>query len=108
MHLVFAFAFCVGCAPEPPSKDDPWFGHDKLLHFIASSVIQSGTHTALRVTGSDYARASRGAALATLTAGVGKELWDLHQGRDFSFRDLTWDGIGGVTAAVVVRQVDRK
>lgn len=108
MHLVVAFAYCLGCGPVPPSQDDPWFGRDKFLHFLVSAAIQSGAHTVLRANGSNYAAASRGAALVTLTAGVGKELYDLHQGRDFSFRDLTWDGIGGVTGAVLVRQVDNK
>ena len=42
----------------------------------------------------------------TAAAGVGKELWDRHRHRDFSLRDLTWDGIGGVTGAAIVRQLD--
>ena len=44
----------------------------------------------------------------TLTAGVGKELWDRHRGGDASLRDLTWDGIGGATGAVVMRQADHR
>jgi putative lipoprotein len=111
MHFVFAFAFALPGGPPArpaPSKDDPWFGRDKLLHFTASALIQSGTHIVLRSMGDDYGRASRGAALITLTAGVGKELYDRHAGRDFSLRDLTWDGIGGVTAAVAMRQLDTK
>ena len=93
-------------APARRSSRDPWFGRDKLLHFAASAVIQGGAHAVLRANGHDYASASRGAALATLTAGVGKELWDRHRGRDASFRDLAWDGIGGVTGAVAMRRLD--
>jgi uncharacterized protein YfiM (DUF2279 family) len=62
----------------------------------------------LRANGRDYGNASRGAALATVSVGVGKELWDRHRQRDFSFRDLAWDGIGGVTGAIVMRQSDRR
>lgn len=93
-------------APARRSSRDPWFGRDKLLHFAASAVIQGGAHAVLRANGHDYESASRGAALATLTAGVGKELWDRHRGRDASFRDLAWDGIGGVTGAVAMRRLD--
>jgi len=94
-------------APARPSGRDPWFGRDKFLHFAASAIIQGGAHAVLRANGHDYGSASRGAALVTLSAGVGKELWDRHRGRDASFRDLAWDGIGGVTGAVAMRRVDR-
>ena len=104
MKLVLFVAMFGG--PQRP-HEDPWFGRDKLLHFTASAVVQCAAHAALRSTGSDYAAASRGAAVVTLTVGVSKELWDRHQGGDASLRDLAWDGIGGVSGAVVVRQVDR-
>lgn len=108
IRLAFVFTLWTHHPAPAPSRDDPWFGRDKLLHFTASALIQGTTHAVLRANGADYQQASRAAALATLTAGVGKELWDRHRGRDFSLRDLTWDAIGGTTAAVVVRQVDRK
>ena len=57
--------------------------------------------------GRDYGCASTGAAFVTAAAGIGKELWDRSRGRDASLRDLTWDAVGGVSAAVVIRQVDR-
>ena len=105
--LVFILWGQPGARSPTPSDTDPWFGRDKLLHFTASALIQGTVHSVLRANGRDYGAASRGAALATLTAGVGKELWDRHRKRDFSFRDLTWDGIGGVAGAVVMRQVDK-
>jgi putative lipoprotein len=109
MNLVFAFTLWAGTAGggRMPSPQDPWFGRDKLLHFTASALIQSVAHSAFRWRGAPYERASWGAAAVTATAGIGKELWDRHRQRDFSLRDLTWDGIGGATAAVVIRQVDR-
>ena len=105
MHL--AFLFVLWGPPARPSDSDPWFGRDKLLHFTASAFIQGAAHSVLRANGRDYGASSRGAALVTLTAGVGKELWDRHRHRDFSFRDLAWDGIGGVVGAVVMRQAAR-
>ena len=106
MKFFLAFTLAIGGAPVP-SERDPWFGRDKLLHFTASALIQGAAHAAFRARSASYAQASWGAAAVTATAGVGKELWDRHHKRDFSFRDLTWDGIGGISAAVVARQVDR-
>ncbi|MFI5311263.1 MAG: hypothetical protein ACHQQ3_08535 [Gemmatimonadales bacterium] len=106
MKFFLAFTLFTG-GPHAPSPSDPWFGHDKFLHFTASALIQGAAHSYFRWRGASYGQASWGAAAATATAGIGKELWDRHQKRDFSFRDLTWDGIGGVSAAIVVRQIDR-
>ncbi|MCX5756761.1 MAG: hypothetical protein NTX19_11745 [Gemmatimonadetes bacterium] len=78
----WALVFVLWGNPALPSDRDPWFGRDKVFHFAAS-------------------------ALTTLTVGIGKELWDRHQKRDFSLRDLAWDGIGGVAGAVAVRQIDK-
>jgi putative lipoprotein len=108
MHFVFVFALW-GAPPErpAPSGRDPWIGHDKLLHFVASAAVQGAAHAAFRARGADYGAASRGAAAITLTVGVSKELWDRHRGGDASLRDLAWDVVGGTTGAVVVRQADR-
>ena len=105
MQFVLAFALW-GRSPLPAGRD-PWLGRDKFFHFAASAVIQGATHAALRANGRDYRAASRGAAVVTLAAGVGKELWDRYRHRDFSIRDLAWDGAGGVAGAVVMRQAGR-
>jgi len=102
MRFVLFVALFGG--PQRPSED-PWFGRDKLLHFTASAAIQCATHAVLRANGNDYGGASRGAALATLTVGISKELWDRQRGGDASLRDLAWDAAGGVSGAVVMRQV---
>lgn len=106
MKFFLAFTLFTG-GPATPSPGDPWFGRDKLLHFTASAVIQGAAHAAFRSRGASYGQASWGAAAVTATAGVGKELWDRHRRRDFSFRDLAWDGIGGASGAIIARQVDR-
>ncbi|HVZ47590.1 MAG TPA: hypothetical protein VG916_02290 [Gemmatimonadaceae bacterium] len=95
--------------PVPPARPaDAWFARDKAFHFAASALIQGAAHAAFRARGADYGAASRGAAVVTLTAGIGKEVWDhYHPGHDASARDLAWDVAGGATAAVVARRIDR-
>ena len=104
MNLVLVVALFGGPARR---GDDAWLGRDKFLHFAASAAVQCATHAVLRANGNDYGEASRGAAIATLTVGVSKELRDRHRGGDASLRDLAWDGVGGVSGAVVMRQVGR-
>lgn len=105
MKFFLVFTLATGGAPH--AAPDPWFGRDKLLHFTASALIQGAAHAAFRSRSATYAQASWGAAAVTAGAGVGKELWDRRRNRDFSLRDLAWDGIGGAVGAVIVRQVDR-
>jgi uncharacterized protein YfiM (DUF2279 family) len=107
--LVFG-AVQFGAAPERARQgpDDHWLARDKAYHFVASALIQSVAHTALRTTGSPYAEASVAAGVVTLGAGVGKELWDRSRGRIFSWKDLGADFAGGGTGAVLVRQLDDK
>lgn len=106
MNLLLVFTLWTG-GHAPPAPRDPWLGRDKLLHFTASALIQGAAHSAFRARGAPYGRSSWGAAAVTASAGIGKELWDRHRRRDFSMRDLVWDGIGGASAAVAVRQLDR-
>jgi uncharacterized protein YfiM (DUF2279 family) len=40
----------------------------------------------------------------TLTVGVGKELWDRHDGGTFSWKDLAADGAGAGAGAVLIRR----
>jgi putative lipoprotein len=106
VKFFLAFTLLTG-GPSVPGPRDPWFGRDKAVHFTVSALIQGAAHSAFRARGARYAEASWGAAAVTASAGIGKELWDRHRKRDFSFRDLTWDGIGGASGAVVVRRIDR-
>lgn len=106
MKFVLAFAIWGGPAPARP-PEDPWFGRDKALHFVASAAIQGATHALLRSRGVEYGPASRGAAAVTLTVGVAKEWRDKRRGGDPSARDVVWDVAGMTAGAVGVRQVDR-
>lgn len=99
-------SFQFGAPPER-SPEDPWFGRDKLYHFVGSAVIQGAGHALGRAVGLDYREAAWTAAGITLTAGLSKEFYDRAQGRFFSWRDLTADAAGGGIGAIGVRQVDR-
>lgn len=109
MNLALAFTLWWTPGPLPPLAPprDSWFGRDKAFHFVASALVQGTAHTVFRATGADYGRASRGAALVTLTVGIGKEWWDRSHRGDASARDLAWDALGGIAGAVGVRQIDR-
>jgi putative lipoprotein len=109
--MKFALAFVLSGFPfggpprEPPA--DHWFAADKAKHFLVSAVVQGVGHSVLRANGFAYRDAAWTAGLGTLSVGVGKELWDRHRGRVFSWRDLGADVAGGSMGAVVMRQVDR-
>jgi putative lipoprotein len=108
VNLVLAFTLAFGAPPSRPKPlPDPWFGRDKAAHYTVSALIQGAAHAGLRWRGASYGSASLGAAAATAVAGIGKELWDKQRKRDFSLRDLTWDAAGGVTGAVIARQLDK-
>ena len=108
MKWFLVFSLWTGGPTRPEVKDpDPWFRIDKLEHFGASMIIQSWAHTTFRARGASYARASWGAAAVTGAAGIGKELWDRTHHGDFSYRDLTADGIGLLSGAVMMRQIDK-
>jgi putative lipoprotein len=85
---------------------DPWFGHDKLLHFeAAGSLAVVGYAGGSMLTTDRPARAATGLALG-LGAGIIKELWDLDGHGDASWRDLTWDAVGAATGVLVAAAFD--
>ena len=85
---------------------DDWFGRDKALHFGASAGIALGGYGGAALLSDDVrVRLAVGGGLA-LSAGVGKELWDLSGHGDASWRDLTWDAVGTVTGLAVAVTLD--
>lgn len=86
---------------------DAWFGRDKALHFGASAALATGGYALTSVfSESRTARLIGGAGLA-LTAGAGKELYDLLGPGDPSWRDLVWDVIGTSAGLLLAYTVDR-
>ena len=76
-------------APARAADPDPWLAADKWQHFGISSALAAG-----------------GYGVGALTAGVGKELWDLGGGGTPSWRDLTWDVAGTATGLLTAWLVD--
>jgi putative lipoprotein len=88
---------------------DPWFGRDKALHFSFSAALAGGGYggAALLTRCEDRRwRLLAGAGVA-LTAGIGKELYDLSGHGDASARDLFWDAVGTATGLLVAWTIDR-
>ncbi len=111
MEFPFAIAFVISGfpfgGPQHQRPRDDWFAVDKAKHFVVSAVIQGVGHSVLRANGYEYREAAWTAGTVTLSTGLAKEFWDVRRGRLFSWKDLVADGVGGVTGAVVMRQVDR-
>ena len=109
MKFALVFVLFSGKFGAPPERapEDPWFGRDKLYHFVGSAVIEGAGHAIGRSAGLEYRDAAWTAAGITLGTGVAKELHDRADGRFFSWRDLTADVAGGATGAVLARQLDR-
>ena len=96
----------TAATPAAAADPDPWFGHDKLLHFEATATIAAAGYAGAAVATEDWRlRAAAGFGLA-VTAGAAKELWDLDGHGDASWRDFTWDVVGALTGVAVARTVD--
>jgi putative lipoprotein len=85
---------------------DPWFGHDKALHFAASASIATIAYGGAALKTED--RSTRVAAAITIALGAGvlKETWDLAGHGDASWRDLTWDVVGTATGVLFAYAID--
>ncbi len=95
--LVFSLAF----GPAGDAPRDPWFGADKVKHFLVSAFTQSVAYSALQAAGVDRTPALAGATAITLGVGLGKELVDHRTGGWASGRDIAWN-LAGMGAASVV------
>ena len=99
--LVFLVAGASG------AESDPWWGRDKALHFSACGMLAGdGYGTASVLSKRESTRVLAGFGLA-VAAGVGKEVYDKTGHGDPSWRDLTWDVVGGATGAAISWIIDR-
>jgi len=85
---------------------DPWFGHDKELHFAASASIAIVVYAGASFQTESRPKRAIAATSIALSAGIAKELWDLSGHGDASWRDLTWDVIGATTGTLVAYVID--
>jgi uncharacterized protein YfiM (DUF2279 family) len=83
---------------------DPWFGVDKMKHFLLAAFVQNVGYGAVRATGASHNASLLAATAATAGISVGKELWDKHAGGTPSVRDLAWDAAGAGAATLLLRR----
>ena len=83
-----------------PAHADEWLGKDKFYHFSASVAVGSGVFLGSAYLYDEGTPAAWSAmSMGTVvTVGVGKELYDLGAGKEFSGKDLAWGVAGGVVA----------
>jgi putative lipoprotein len=90
--LVFT-CLAVGL-PAHAADPDPWWGQDKALHFTVSIGLGSGGYAGSAVWLAErWQRVVAGSGFS-LALGAGKELYDLADHGDASWRDITWDVAG--------------
>ena|SRR5689334_18366649 len=85
-------------------RGDRWFAADKVKHFFMAAFVESGSFSALRLTGMHRGPALDAAIGAAAGISVGKEVYDRLSGGDPSVKDLTWDAAGIAGAAVALHQ----
>ena len=74
---------------------DKWFGGDKILHFSAGFAIPGLTyHFYVCRLERDEDRGKVYAVSLTALLALGKELYDKKKKGHFSWKDLTWSGLG--------------
>lgn len=99
--LVLSLAFG---RPQEHHGGDRWTGLDKWEHFAASAVVQSVAYGMAR-SGQGHSASLRVGGAAVVVVGVAKETFDWRTKGEFSLKDLTWDGFGGVAAALALHAV---
>ena len=110
MKIVLVVA-CVALLFSPRAHaqqqdTDPWFGHDKALHFAASASIAVVVYAGASFQTESRPKRAIAATSVSVSAGIAKELWDLSGHGDASWRDLTWDVIGATTGTLVAYVID--
>lgn len=97
-HALVALLIAAGPATSP----DPWWGADKLKHFLVSAFVQSVVFSGARAAGVNRDVAQVGAGSVTMAVGVWKEVRDRRVTGRFSARDLGWDAAGALAAAALL------
>ena len=106
-HLLVLVVGLSGSTPRVAGAR--WFGVDRVKHFFVSFFVQSASYTLLRTANLGDGPALTGAAAATATVGLSKEVWDRRHGKPFEVGDLAWDALGaGAASALLLHTIDQK
>lgn len=89
------------------SAADPWFGTDKVKHFLLSFFVQSVAYSTLRATNVGHESSLLGSGALAIGVGLGKELVDRRRSGLFSPRDLAWDAAGVGAASLLLERTSR-
>lgn len=104
--VVAGVVFLLASQARAQSESDPWFGHDKALHFAASASLAVVAYGGASLATNDRPTRVVVAASVALGAGLLKETWDLTGHGDASWRDLTWDVVGTTTGVLFACAID--
>ncbi|HMC56074.1 MAG TPA: hypothetical protein VKH19_12915 [Gemmatimonadaceae bacterium] len=80
----------------------PFFGADKVKHFLLSFLVQSTGYSVSRAAGLDRGASQAIGGAGVATVGLLKEFHDKRNGKPFSIGDLAVDGAGGLAAAALL------
>jgi uncharacterized protein YfiM (DUF2279 family) len=94
----------MSLALHVPIPAGPWFGADKIKHFLMSAFVHSTAYSAARWSGASRGTSQIVAGLASASAGIWKEVHDKRSNRPFSVSDLVWDVAGATSAAALLNQ----
>lgn len=95
-----------GCATVN-SREDHWFGRDKLYHFSAAAAIGAGISAMTEDRGKSACTAPVLGITAALAAGTGKELYDRNIKKTYwSWKDMFWNLLGGTVGSLAVSRCE--
>jgi putative lipoprotein len=86
---------------------DPWWGEDKVRHFVVAGLVQGSAFGAATAAGAERRPALVTASAVTALVSLGKEWHDRRRGGVFSGRDLAWDAAGAVLWGALVARSGR-
>jgi uncharacterized protein YfiM (DUF2279 family) len=95
-------------AQTHPKIADPWFGADKVKHFLMAGFVESLTFAGLEAAGANRSSSRAAGLAAAVVVSVGREIHDRRPPkRQFSVKDLLWDGLGTTAALLVINKTRR-
>jgi len=107
--IVFLIIHLTGCATyqEPVStRNDEWFGKDKLKHFSATFLIGAAAYSTARLGDTSKDNASIIGFSLSSTCGIAKEINDEVRRDEWSYKDMIWDFIGGAAGVSLSNALD--
>ncbi len=112
-QVAMAVTLLAGAAPQPSIDSlastgrDPWISPDKAKHFLVAGFVESASFAGFEAAGVPRNRAFIGAVAMAGAVSVIREVHDRSAKNQFSFKDLTWDALGGIAAYLILRRTER-